>query len=49
MGLSEEEAHCAVRFSLRKDTTEEEIDYTFSTIGMILENDEQVIRFVSCH
>jgi cysteine sulfinate desulfinase/cysteine desulfurase-like protein len=48
MGLSEEDAHCAVRFSLGKDTTREEIDYTLSTIRMILQNDEKAIRFVSC-
>jgi cysteine desulfurase NifS len=48
MGLSEEEAHCAVRFSLGKETTEEEIDHTLSTIRMILRNYEKAIRFVSC-
>ena len=48
MGLSKEEAHCAVRFSLGKDTTEEEIDYTLATLRMILQNCEKAIRFVSC-
>ncbi len=48
MGLSEEEAHCTVRFSLGMDTTEEEIDYTLSMIRLILQDYEKAIRFVSC-
>jgi cysteine sulfinate desulfinase/cysteine desulfurase-like protein len=48
MGLSEEEAHCAVRFSLGKETTEEEIDYTLGAIRIILQDAGKAIRFVSC-
>ena len=48
LGLSEEEAHCALRFSLGRGTTEEDIDRTLSILGDILQNQQAVVRFVSC-
>jgi len=48
MGLLEEEAHCAVRFSLGKETTQEDIDCALSTLRLVLQNFEKAIRFVSC-
>jgi cysteine desulfurase NifS len=48
MGLSEEEAHCAVRFSLGIENTADEIDRTISLIKQIVKENKDVIRFVAC-
>lgn len=48
MGLTEEEAHCAVRFSLSHLTTERDIDETLSTLSLVLEEMETTIRFLPC-
>lgn len=48
MGLSEEEAHCALRFSLGYENTEEEIDKVIESIKAIINNQKSTIRFVSC-
>lgn len=48
MGLSEEEAHCSVRFSLGVENTEDEIDHTLAAIGHIVSANKEVVRFVSC-
>ncbi|GAH72452.1 unnamed protein product, partial [marine sediment metagenome] len=42
MGRTEEEAHCAVRFSLSLGTTEEDIDETISALAQVLEEMETV-------
>ncbi len=48
MGLSEEEAHCAVRFSLGLGNTMDEIDRTVSTIDRIIRETKDIIRFEAC-
>jgi len=48
MGLSEEEAHCAVRFSLGRGNTMDEVDRTVSIIDQILHETKDTIRFVAC-
>ena len=48
MGLSTEEAHCAVRFSLGTGTTEEEIDTTLECLDRTLRETRTAVRFVSC-
>jgi cysteine desulfurase NifS len=48
MGLSEEEAHCAVRFSLGHGTTIEDIEYTLQALEHIINEQEAIVRFVSC-
>jgi cysteine desulfurase NifS len=48
MGITEEEAHCAVRFSLGHQNTEEEIEETLEKLGKIINEQEAVVRFVSC-
>ena len=48
MGLSHEEAHCAVRFSLGLGNTMEDIDHTVSAIDQVTRDAKDVIRFVSC-
>lgn len=48
MGLSEEDAHCAVRFSLGRDNTPDEIDRVVQAIDRIVNQSHESIRFVSC-
>jgi len=48
MGLSEEEAHCAVRFTLGLGNTIDEIDRTVSIIEQVIRETKDTIRFVAC-
>jgi cysteine desulfurase NifS len=48
MGLTEEQAHCTVRFSLGYQNTPEEITYVIFSLKEILLKAKNIIRFVSC-
>ena len=48
MGLSEEDAHCSLRFSLGISNTDEQIEKTVKLIGAVLSESPDDIRFVSC-
>ncbi|MDR4506393.1 MAG: IscS subfamily cysteine desulfurase [Candidatus Scalindua sp.] len=48
MGLSEEEAHCSLRFSLGLGNTMEEIDRTLNLLGEMVRDKKSVVRFVPC-
>jgi cysteine sulfinate desulfinase/cysteine desulfurase-like protein len=48
LGLSEDEAHCTVRFSLGIATTREDIDYTGECLAELYSDKLGVIRFVPC-
>jgi cysteine desulfurase NifS len=48
MGRSDEDAHCAVRFSLSSSTTEEDIAETVSALARVLEELETTVRFLPC-
>jgi cysteine sulfinate desulfinase/cysteine desulfurase-like protein len=48
MGLTREEAHCSVRFSLSRHTTEEEIGRTVAAVGRVVEEMEATVRFLPC-
>ena len=48
MGLTEEEAHCAVRFSLGYATTQAEIDKTIELLGQVIGQSKNIVRFVAC-
>ena len=48
MGRTEVEAHCAVRFSLSRHTSEEDIDFTLSALARVLEEMETTVRFLPC-
>ena len=48
MGLTEEETHCALRFSLSHNTSEEDIDYSLRMLEETINNAKQMVRFVSC-
>jgi cysteine sulfinate desulfinase/cysteine desulfurase-like protein len=48
MGLTEEDAHCALRFSLGYENTREEIDRTLELLGEVISRSRHIVRFVSC-
>ena len=48
MGLTAQEAHCSVRFSLGAANTEEEIDYLLESLRELLGETRNVVRFVPC-
>ncbi len=47
MGRTEEQAHCSVRFSLSRYTTEEDIDYTVSALEQVLK-EKDMVRLMPC-
>ena len=48
LGLSDEQAHCALRFSLGRQITEEDIDLTVVAVREVIESIGQTVRFVAC-
>jgi len=48
MGLSEADAHCALRFSLGYANTEEEIDHTLDLLGRVITESRAMVHFVPC-
>jgi cysteine sulfinate desulfinase/cysteine desulfurase-like protein len=48
MGLSEEEAHCALRISLGVGNTETQIDQTLERMGEVIRESMTTVRFVPC-
>ncbi len=48
MGLSREEAHCALRFSLGRENTAAEIDQTLALMRQVIEETGSLVRFVPC-
>jgi cysteine sulfinate desulfinase/cysteine desulfurase-like protein len=48
MGLTPEEAHCSVRFSLGSGTTAEDIDYVLASLAELLGETRSAVRFVPC-
>ena len=48
MGMTEEEAHCSLRFSLGLGNTDEQIAEAVGLIGDVLSSSANEIRFVSC-
>jgi cysteine desulfurase NifS len=48
MGLSEELAHCAVRFSLGPDNTREDIEHVLEALDDTLQEAHALVRFIGC-
>ncbi|MBF0383869.1 MAG: IscS subfamily cysteine desulfurase [Magnetococcales bacterium] len=48
MGLSDEEAHCSVRFSLGSGNSEEEVNFVVKCLKDIVQDTMGTIRFVGC-
>jgi len=48
MGLTAQEAHCSVRFSLGAANTDEEIDFLLESLRELLGESRSVVRFVPC-
>jgi len=47
MGRTEEQAHCSVRFSLSRNTTEDDINQTIATLALVLE-EKNMVRLRPC-
>ncbi|MFP3869214.1 MAG: hypothetical protein ACLFUU_13860 [Desulfobacteraceae bacterium] len=48
MGLSEEQAHGAIRLSLGADTTGEHIARTLAALEKVVDDSPSSVRFVPC-
>jgi cysteine sulfinate desulfinase/cysteine desulfurase-like protein len=48
MGLTPQQAHCSVRFSLGSENTAEDIDYTLHVLAEILGETLSAVRFAPC-
>jgi cysteine desulfurase NifS len=48
MGLTEEEAHCSLRFSLSIDQTKKDIEKLLAELDNIVKNSKNIIKFVPC-
>jgi cysteine sulfinate desulfinase/cysteine desulfurase-like protein len=48
MGRSEEEAHCSIRFSLSRETTDEDVDAALDALRKVLDDMETTVRFLPC-
>jgi cysteine sulfinate desulfinase/cysteine desulfurase-like protein len=48
IGCSEADAHCSVRFSLSRHTTQEDIDETLAALKHVLNEMETTVRFLPC-
>jgi cysteine desulfurase NifS len=48
MGLTPQQAHCSVRFSLGSGNTGEEMDYVLESLRELLSETRNVVRFVPC-
>ena len=47
MGRTEQEAHCSIRFSLSRYTTEDEVNKTVSAMAQVLE-EKDTVRLIPC-
>ncbi len=48
IGLTEEEAHCSVRFSLGSSSTDDDINYTLEVLKKIINDTTKAVRFMPC-
>ncbi len=48
MGLSEEEVHCSLRFSLGIETTDEDIEFAIKCMNDTIQRSKSMVHFVPC-
>jgi cysteine desulfurase NifS len=48
MGRTERQAHCTIRLSLSRETTQENIEQTLAALKLVLEEMETTVRFLPC-
>jgi cysteine desulfurase NifS len=48
IGMTDEDAHCAVRLSLGVGNDEADIDYTLSALAQVIQESQSSVRFVGC-
>lgn len=48
MGLSPEQAHCSLRFSLGRDNTDQDVDETIEHLATVISKTAASVRFFPC-
>ncbi len=48
MGLSDEDAHCAIRLSLGVGNSQEDVDYVLESLAETIGDRQSSVRFVGC-
>jgi cysteine sulfinate desulfinase/cysteine desulfurase-like protein len=48
IGLSEDDAHCAIRLSLGVGNSEKDIDYTLDALSRVLRESQHSVQFAAC-
>jgi cysteine desulfurase NifS len=48
MGVTEEEAHCAIRISLGAGNSEDDVDFAIGAFREVIHDSERALRFVPC-
>ena len=48
LGLDPADAHCALRFSLGHDTSEEDVDHAVASLEEVLRQSRETVRFLPC-
>ena len=48
MGLSDEDAHCAIRMTLGVGNTEEDVDHVLESLQQVIGERQSTVRFVGC-
>ncbi|MDY6933193.1 MAG: IscS subfamily cysteine desulfurase [Spirochaetota bacterium] len=48
MGLSEEDAHCSLRFSLGHENSPEKINHVIRSLGEVITKSKNIVNFVPC-
>jgi cysteine sulfinate desulfinase/cysteine desulfurase-like protein len=48
MGMSRDDAHCSLRFSLDTETTGEDVEYAIASVREVLERSREFVHFAPC-
>jgi cysteine sulfinate desulfinase/cysteine desulfurase-like protein len=48
IGLSEEDAHCAIRMSLGVGNSEDDIDYVLDALSRVIRESQHIVQFATC-
>ena len=48
LGLSDADAHCAIRLSLSESTAEEDVEFVGDVLAQVLDEMESTVRFLPC-
>lgn len=48
MGLSDEDAHCSLRFSLSHENSAEQIEEVIDALGSVIDESPEMVNFIAC-